>query len=89
MTDEHLIQSIITAVIVTLFAVVLYLGLFSEIQKSTRAGGEAYTMQVCGQAHKISDGKSEKACGDAQDQYNLEFLCNARGADAACWVEEK
>lgn len=51
---------------------------------------EPATTQVydaCISAHYETNGASEKRCGDLQDKYNIEFLCDQTGTD--CWVEQK
>lgn len=89
MTEEHAVQTILTWALVCLTSVVLYMGLFVQLQHSTQAAGRAYTMAVCSQMATGSDYKRVKACGDAQDQYKLEYLCNGDTVDSGCWVEEK
>jgi hypothetical protein len=83
------INSLVRFACILVVVTTQYILVIGAVKTARTAGGKAYTMAVCGPAHKINDGKSEKACGDAQDQYKLEFLCNSQGADAGCWVEEK
>ena len=47
------------------------------------------TLSVCNQAHKEINSFSENYCGELQDQYNLEFLCNDDRPSSHCWVESR
>lgn len=53
------------------------------------AAREVYA--VCNSARQEMSGASEQACGDLQDKYNIEFLCEARNSEASnhCWTEIK
>lgn len=53
------------------------------------AAREVYA--VCNSARQEISGTSEQACGDLQDKYNIEFLCEARNSEASnhCWTEVK
>lgn len=85
MSEEHLVQSMIIWALTVLMSCVLYSGLYTQNQTTQRIAAASLTQQVCMQAHGVNDGVSEKACGDLQDKYNLEFLCKA----GACWTEVK
>ena len=52
---------------------------------ANNAAQEVYA--ACMQAHFETDGPSEQHCGDLQDKYNIEFLCDRTGAN--CWTEVK
>ena len=45
------------------------------------------TLAVCNKAHTELNSFSENYCGELQDQYNLEYLCNYVGTK--CWIETK
>lgn len=49
----------------------------------------AYVQQVCDSARAEFSGKSEQACGDAQDRAGAEYLCDSYAPSARCWVEVK
>lgn len=53
------------------------------------AAREVYA--VCNSARQEISGASENACGDLQDKYNIEFLCQANNSEASnnCWTEIK
>lgn len=53
------------------------------------AAREVYA--VCNSARQEISGISEQACGDLQDKYNIEFLCQANNSEASnnCWTEVK
>lgn len=47
------------------------------------------TQRICDRSHAVQDGNLEKACGDIQDKYDTEYICDGFKADAFCWVELK
>lgn len=53
------------------------------------AAAEVYA--VCNNARLEISGTSEAHCGDLQDRYHIEFLCNERNASQTnhCWTEIK
>lgn len=56
---------------------------------ANNAAAEVYA--VCNSARQELSGASENQCGNLQDRYNIEFLCNANNssADTHCWTEIK
>lgn len=76
---------IVIYIITSIYTVVLA----QHIDTRTVSANKSYVMLMCSQSHDVHSYFAEKACGDAQDQYNLEFLCDGTSQQAACWVEEK
>lgn len=44
---------------------------------------------ICDQSRAVNDGGMESLCGEAQDRYNMEYLCADRNPGADCWTEAK
>jgi hypothetical protein len=74
-------------VLITLIVVLGVLGLAEIGQGVGRPEDVVY--EVCN-ASRIHDIVSEQTCGELQDYYHLEFLCdkNNKLADNHCWVEK-
>lgn len=72
--------------ITALLAVVILRG-FDDAHKQLAASQVEYVQTICDQAHNEINGASERACGDAQDKTNTEYLCNS--INTSCWVEAK
>ena len=89
MNSEHQNQSLVIVALVTVVMVVFYLAGLRGYQQLRQDAGRSYTMQVCSQMASGSDFQRVKACGSAQREYNLEYICNGDTADSGCWVEEK
>lgn len=49
--------------------------------------GQVY--KACQDSRLVIDGAKENACGDLQDKYNIEFLCDGLEAESHCWTEQK
>jgi hypothetical protein len=49
----------------------------------------AYVQSICDRAHDEISGASEEACGKAQDEMGIEYLCTSRTNDGYCWTEIK
>jgi hypothetical protein len=45
--------------------------------------------EACTSSNKVLDGDKERSCGELQDKYNMEFLCDEQAAGSHCWVEVK
>lgn len=63
----------------------LIIGLGINRAATQTASADVYA--ACMEAHYETDGASEQHCGDLQDKYNIEFLCNQTGTE--CWTEAK
>lgn len=65
------------------------LGCSINAQATDNAKREVYA--VCNSARLEISGASEQACGQLQDKYGIEFLCNANNNSPAtnCWTEAK
>lgn len=53
---------------------------------TTDAG--AVVFNTCMKAHTETNGASEKACGDAQNMFKYEFICDPQELGGGCWVEK-
>lgn len=76
-------------VAIVLLGVAIGLGVSRYMDKSPdyTPVGAAETLRVCNMAHQdTDDGMGEEACGQLQDEYHLEYLCDKQGVK--CWVEE-
>lgn len=75
-------------VLITLIIVVGLLGL-ANIGKSSMSPKQVI-YEMC-QSSRITDMVSEQTCGELQDRYNAEYLCdsNNKNASTHCWVEMK
>lgn len=71
-----------TAGAITVFA--LQWG-FSSLHGTTTDTG-ALVYSTC-MASRNGDRKTERQCGDVQDRYKYEFLCDGIEASSSCWVE--
>lgn len=45
--------------------------------------------KACMESNRVISGEKEDKCGELQDKYNMEFLCEEQTAGAHCWVETK
>lgn len=57
--------------------------------QTVQANHKLEVQQVCDRSHVVMNGTLEKSCGDIQDRYHAEYLCNGTKPDAVCWVELK
>lgn len=73
------------ATVALLLMVGLILGAAINGAAARSAAAEVYA--ACMQAHYETDGPSEQHCGDLQDRYNIEFLCDQTSTH--CWTEVK
>lgn len=76
------------SIIITLIVVVGLVCLANIGQADMQPKQVVYDM--C-QASRISDTVSESTCGELQERYNAEYLCdqNNKNASTHCWVEMK
>lgn len=49
---------------------------------------QAQVLAVCNDSRLVNDGAKEEKCGDLQDLYNYEYLCDGIEASSSCWVEK-
>lgn len=70
-------------------AIGVILGCSINAAATDNAKREVYA--VCNSARLELNGASEEACGQVQDKYNIEFLCEANNNLPAtnCWTEAK
>lgn len=73
--------SLIAVLLVVFGSIMLQIGKQEQIKQVHQA------YSVCLAAHAEVSGKSEAACGNAQDATHTEFLCNQTGQ--YCWLEVK
>jgi hypothetical protein len=76
--------------ITLLLALVIGLGIgyVINIHATEKAAFEVYT--TCNES-RMSDTINETKCGDLQDKYGIEFLCEQRNnlSTNTCWTEAK
>lgn len=55
----------------------------------TNAEHQYETQQICDRSRAVISGSLEQACGDVQQRYGTEYLCNNLQPSAVCWTEVK
>lgn len=89
-----LYKAIFTHFNATAFAFGLIVGLFFTVyyhQNKQNHIAKATVFAICQEARQEMSGASEQACGDIQEQLNIEYLCDERNSLASnhCWTEAK
>lgn len=85
---KKFIPTIIFTISAVIFFAWLFLPLYLSIQEQNYKH-QYETQQICDRSHVTVNGSLEKACGEVQDKYNTEYLCNGLKVDSFCWVEVK
>jgi len=79
---------VVAALGVALLAVIV-IGTYHAANAEAQTSKIEYVAQTCyDQIHGIPTANFQ-TCGDAEDQANAEYLCNANTLTAKCWVELK
>lgn len=75
-----------------LIALLVFIGIGSIEtikQQRTDAYNQYETQQVCDRSRTVNNGELENTCGELQEAYGVEYLCNSYAPDAICWTEVK
>lgn len=61
------------------------------LDRAATENAKKLVYNVCNDARLEVSGDSEEACGQVQDKYNIEFLCESNNwlASTHCWTEAK
>lgn len=85
--NNYLPYMLIVLLLMIVFAAdIQYANAKQELKESHQ---QYETQQTCDRSRTVIDGKLEKLCGDLQDKYGTEYICDSLAANAYCWVEQK
>lgn len=62
---------------------------YPQVQVNERQQNMNYVLAMCNES-RVYDTVSEEMCGELQDYYSVEFMCDNRNKEInnPCWVEE-
>lgn len=63
----------------------------TALNQAATANAERIVFEACNQSRLVIDGELEQRCGDLQDKYGIEFLCEFNNGKVSnrCWTEAK
>lgn len=88
---RHMLRLVDRGTWIFIAILVFQITILATLTSQNNATAKSLVYAICQQSRQEISGASEQACGDAQDQLDVEYLCKENNSLASnrCWTEAK